>query len=455
MTTNRPRFSRRSLLRGGLAATLWGSVRSGEVLAQGAPESMLWVQVFATGGWDQMLFCDPKWGPRTDDDGGFHDLAQLRQVADIPYVDAYAASMPGIRPVETFFAAHGERLLVFNGLDFTTNNHDVGTRYAMSGSLLEGFPIFAAQVAAVDGPDRVMPLVDVSGYDECAGLVAPVRLDYVGVPKLTQLQDPNDPPMGLWVDGVGSTITADRYLPPGAYGALHRALDGRLGRLSTTQTLPRHQDALAAWARARAAVPGLAGLEVPIIGNDGAENAKALCTMGIRAWKAGLATSMTVACCGPNLDSHGRPDWEHLDELRQALEIAAHVAEMADAEGVPAVVVMSSDFGRTPVRERPGSGHWPVGSMMVLHNVLAAAKSSLPMGLVIGGTTGSPDTVEDISTVLEPRRIDPRTWAFDDAGIVPTPAHVFRALRRAAGIDGHTAISTFPIHVDGEDLDLG
>lgn len=452
---NRPFLSRRTFLQSGVAATLVASVRSGQVMAQGAPDPIFWVQVFATGGWDPMLFCDPKFGPRIDQDGGFHSVDQLQLVAGIEYVDAWTQGYPAVRPIQPFFQEFGERLLVLNGLDMTTNNHDVGTRYAMSGSLLEGFPIFAAQVAAVHGADRVLPLVDISGYDECGGLVAPVRLDYVGVPTISVLRDPNDPPQGLWRDDVGSTITAQRYLAPGPYARLQEAAAARLARVTAARRLPAQQQGLAAWERARAAMPGISGLELPSIGSDGLENWKALATMGIRAFRGGLATSMTVAAGGPNLDSHGIPDWEHLETLDTALQVAAHVANTADDEGVPCVVIMCSEFGRTPVREPPGSGHWPVGSMMILQNQVVAAKGLLPAGQVIGGTTGAPEGPNDNGSVFLPRRIHPVTHTMDDAGITLSPAHVYRALRRVAGVADSAVLAGHPIPIEGKDLELG
>ena len=443
------KLNRRDVLKTGLAATVWGATRSGRVLAN-ANLSVLWVQVFANGGWDQMLFCDPKLGPRAD--GGFHNLSQLRTVASIPYVDAYTESQPAIRPVDAFFQSFGDRLLVINGLDTTTNNHDVGTRYCMSGSLREGFPIFAAQVAGACGPARVMPLVDISGYDECGGLVAPVRLDYVGVPKIESLQDVNAPPDSEWT-GETFTSSGDRIMDVTPRQRLHAAASARLARIKARQHLPLHQRGIEAWERARAAVPGLADLTLPNISSNNIENFKALATMGIRAFKAGLATTLTVSAGGPNLDSHGIADYDHLAELAYVFDVAGHIHDTAQAEGVPCVVVMSSDFGRTPVREPPGSGHWPVASMMILQNPAAAALNLIPGGKVIGGTTGAPEGPND-ETVLQARRINPSTHAFDDAGTMISPAHVFRALRRVAGIADHAVLRPYPIAVEGGELEL-
>jgi hypothetical protein len=442
-------------MKAAVSATLLGALRSRRAEAQSVPP-IFWVQLFATGGWDQMLFCDPKFGPRQDADGGFHDLAQLQTAGAIPYVDAYAAGAPTIRPVGPFFTELSSRLLVINGVDTTTNNHDVGTRYWMSGSLLEGFPIFAAQVAGALGQGKVMPLVDIAGYDEAGGLVAPVRLDYVGVPQIVELQDVNHPPPGGYTVATGSTVSGTEMLKKSAYDRVRAAQAARVERLRPKMKLPAHDRAMTAWQRARAAVPGLQQLELPSVGSNGIDNVKALATMGIRAFNAGLATSMTVAVGGPNVDAHGVADSDHLAEITNIFDVARHIVNTADAQApaVPCVVVMSSDFGRTPVREGAGSGHWPVASMMVLQNVAAKALNIIPSNLVIGGTTGAPDNAPG-DTSLRVRKIDPVTHAFDDAGIAVTPSHVFRALRRAAGIFDTDALRPYPIAIDTADLSLG
>ncbi len=401
-----------------------------------------------------MLFCDPKFGPRKDQNGGFFDVKQLGQVAGIPYVDAYTANSASKKPIGAFFTEFGERLLVFNGLDSGTNNHDVGTRYCMSGSVLEGFPTFAAQVAGVLGQGKVMPLVDISGYDEAGGLIAPVRLDYVGVPKISALQDPNKPSPGQWLNNT-STVTAKQLLHADARAAVQAARMARLGRHQAASTLPTRVRALDAWNKAVLASPGLADLQIPSVGSDAVANVKALATMGIQAFKAGHATSMTMGAAGPNLDSHGIPDSDHLIELAIVLDVARHVANNADAQGVPCVVVMTSDFGRTPTRETTGSGHWPIASMMLLQNTQATALKLLPAGIVIGGTTGTPEGPNPQGKVLNARRIHPKTHAFDDAGITLTPAHVLKALRHVAGIADADVLRPFAINLPDSGLVFG
>ena len=53
---------------------------------------------------------------------------------------------------EDFFAKYGKELLVFNGLDYSVNNHSPCSRYMATGKLDSlAYPTFAALVAACRG----------------------------------------------------------------------------------------------------------------------------------------------------------------------------------------------------------------------------------------------------------------------------------------------------------------
>jgi len=447
------KLSRRNVLTG-LSATLWASMAGRQVRAQvGNAPPVFWVQLHATGGWDQMLFCDPKFGPRTTSNGGFHATSQLATAGAIPYVDAFSMTDPTVRPVGPFFTQFADALTVINGIDVGSNNHDVGTRYSMSGSLLEGFPIFAAQVAGALGRGRVMPLVDISGYDESGGLTAPVRLDYRGVPEIVALQDVNKPSAGEYLHNQ-PTVTAQSLASPQVHARVRTLALSRAQRLQQNKRLPGWQKGLGAWRDALTASPELSRLGIPNISSSALDNTRALVTMGLRAFKDGLATSMNVAAGGPNLDSHGIADVDHLAELALVFEVARHVLVTADAQAVPAVVVMTSDFGRTPVRETAGSGHWPIASTLLAQSQAARALNLFPSGRVIGGTTGDPAGPNSLATVLRARKIHPTTHAFDDTGITLTPTHVMAALRQVAGIAQAPELRSFPLTVEGTPFSL-
>jgi hypothetical protein len=445
-------LSRRRLLKSLSATLLAATHKSGQVLAQnGNAPPVFWVQIHAVGGWDQMLFCDAKLGPRVYPNGGFHTASQLKIASGIPYVDAYSLGAPTIRPVDAFFKEFAPRMTVLNGLDTFTNNHDVGERYSMSGSLLEGFPTFAAQAAGVLGKSRVMPLIDLFGYDEAGGLVAPVRLDYVGVPKIVGLQQVNKPSPGKYIDN-NFTVVAPQLMSSTAQQKVRALALSRAKRLQQELKLPSWQRGLESWQSAFSVSPQLSQLQIPTIGSDALANTKALASMGLDAFKAGLAMSMTLGLGGPDVDSHGIEDSRHLAELTKIFEVATHILREADVKQVPTIVIMTSDFGRTPLREGPGSGHWSVATTLLLQSQKALALQLLPPAKVIGGTTGEPLGPNDVATVLQPRKINPTTHAFSDLGQRITPSHVIEGLRQVAKISDAPELRNFPIGLDGMPL---
>ena len=113
---------------------------------------------------------------------------------DQTYTAAQIAKAGGIRyaPVTTsvdgvevfngakFWGAHASRILAINGLDTQTNNHDAGSRTVWSGQLAEGYPSFAALVAAVasESLSLSMPFVSNGGYDATQGLVPLARIGF-------------------------------------------------------------------------------------------------------------------------------------------------------------------------------------------------------------------------------------------------------------------------------------
>jgi len=434
---------RRTLLKLGLGATVFGAFRGTQAVAQQGPNGVLWVQLFAGGGWDQMLFTEPKQGLRN------YGSTPIAQAGNIPYV-----AFPEVAP---FFEAHHQRLLVMNGIDTTTNNHDVGVRYSMSGSLLEGFPIFAAQVAGALGPGTVLPMFNVWGYDEGGGLVAPTRLDYIGIPNIESLKTVARPPSVYRNDTVSDRNVP--FLPAATQTRLMAAHNARTTRLLAARKLPRHQAGLHALEVARNAAENTTGLDLSPLTPPAPEpygSTKTLITRGVGAFKSGLAVSINVGFEG--FDTHGEGDDAHRELLGRIFDLATWTVNAADVAEVPVIVVMSSDFGRTPSREGngQGTGHWPVSTLMVLQNQRAFALGRLPGDLVIGGTTGEVASANpDPARVLQARTIDPATLQLSASGVKPNPSHVYRALRRAAGIDGHAALRSHPIAIDGADLALG
>ena len=139
-------------------------------VAQSAAVDRFWITVNAGGGWDPTLFIDPKGDrPRLDGRGPVnrYPTAAITEVAGIRIPTAYPqdsempdANSPG--NFANFFPRHASRLLVINGIDTQTNNHDAGSRFVWSGKIEEGYPSFAALAAAASAPSE--PLAYISNW---------------------------------------------------------------------------------------------------------------------------------------------------------------------------------------------------------------------------------------------------------------------------------------------------
>lgn len=384
-----------------------------------------WVHVQAEGGWDQALFCDPK--PALRPPLSAADRA-VRRAGGIPYL----ALCDFGGPAELgFFGRYHDRLLVLNGIDTSTNNHEIGSRYSSSGSTNERTPCFAAQVAAVHGQAQPLSFVDCGGYAETAELIPPTRLQIGSSGVLRSLVAPNG-------DG------AERFLEGGTAALVEGAHLRRIERLQQALRLPGQQLALDRLKKVRGAQKDLARLQVPAGPDDQAK----LIRIGLDAFQNGLAASMNLAV--PGFDSHSANEAQQRDRLRELFSLVTLIVEEAERRAVPAVVLMTSDFGRSPYYTNDGTDHWPISSAMVLATRPARARGlSLPTDRVIGASTDGAT-----SQALRAGRVNARTLQADPAGIFVTPGHLMRALRRLAGIAEADALRRFPLTVE-QDLGIG
>src|SRR6185437_12429009 len=140
-----------------------------------------WIMVNAAGGWDPTLLCDPKGGTMGDMTSvdQTYTPSQIQTASGIKYAPVTAS----VNNVEVwngdkFWMAHAGRILAINGVETATNNHDAGSRTVWSGQLAEGYPSFAALVAAVASSslDLPMPFVSNGGYDATEGIIPLARI---------------------------------------------------------------------------------------------------------------------------------------------------------------------------------------------------------------------------------------------------------------------------------------
>src|SRR5687767_10389119 len=130
----------------------------------------------ASGGWDTTYLMDPK---------GINEINRLYQEGDILTQGAhkYAPTAKHIQAGmsnEDFYREFGDELLVFNGLDYSVNNHSPGARYMATGKLDSlAYPTFAALVAACQGPTCPLSFLTFGNYSATGNLVAMSRIPYL------------------------------------------------------------------------------------------------------------------------------------------------------------------------------------------------------------------------------------------------------------------------------------
>ncbi len=379
----------------------------------------LWVTVHAGGGWDVTSFCDPKGatGP-TDPNPMNHYLA-----TDI---GTAVGSKSGMRYAPSpenklFFDKYAKDLMVINGLDTSTNSHDVGTRVTWSGTLTENKASFAALVAAAAGESQPMSYISYGGYDVTGGSVAVTRVGNleairrIAFPNIIDpLYDQNQTP--FFTDDTAARIAATR-------DARHQAYAGK-------QNLPRLKDAMGMLYTARSGQNELKKLTEFLPAQLEQSNLRRQVQIALAAYRAGICVSVNLTTGG--FDTHGNNDQGQFPRLAAIWDGVDYLAEQAKLFGIwgNIVIMIGSDFGRTPgYNDGDGKDHWSISSMLLMGK-------GIPGDTVIGATTERHN----------PLNIDPNTLApVEGGGLRLKPGHVHQALRRLAGIDQTELAVRFPI----------
>jgi uncharacterized protein (DUF1501 family) len=382
------------------------------------------VMVNAGGGWDPTHLCDPKGAAAVDEVGRINNFleADIEQAGNIRY-----APFPGLR---AFFQAHSERLTVINGLDMQTNGHDAGNRHMWSGRLGEGFPAIPAYIAGALSPAQPMAYVSFGGYDLTQGVVARTRSGNVGALSNLAYPERRDP-----------TDEASTFHSQAALDYIAQAQTGRQQALLDAQRLPRIRQAMSTLFTARSGSNELKKLQEFLPAELNRENPLySQAQVAVAAYRAGISVAATLDLGG--FDTHGNHDASHVPRLETLVAGVDFLWREAERQGVgdKLVVVVGSDFGRTPgYNDQNGKDHWSVTSMLLMG-------AGIPGNRVIGQTDSG----------HKPLELDPNTLQAVPAGTTGAvrlgPAHVHRALRRLAGVDTAEFANQFPL--SGEDLPL-
>ncbi len=406
-----------------------------------------YVMISARGGWDPTYLCDPKpkggpfnrlydFDPATDKVGPFH-------FADIPLAANLVTdplALPYLMKTGDFFSKHVNNLLVFNGVNMQTNNHDRGVITTWSGRGDGGYPNFAALVAATRAPDHPLAFISSGGYDGTGNLIPVTRLN--SVTSFRKLAEPNRV-------NPADPKNLSTYVPDATFDRIRTAQDARLKAFQAKQHLPRVSDSAGQLYTARGNLDTLSQVELPDtlidLPNEIADLERMMqqTQLAIAAFKAGLAVGVNLELGG--FDTHANHDTVQVRQLAKLLKGIDYVVEQATAAGLYSdmVIMVGSDFGRgkgyNGVNPGDGKDHWPVSSAMFL----SGDASLIGGGRLIGGT----DDTDQL-----PLPVDPNTLATlaqdDDTGVVITAGHIHLALRELAGISEGAPAQKFKLAGD-------
>lgn len=384
--------------------------------ADGPYPGPLWIMVHASGGWDPTSLCDPKGTEDLDDPKRLNNylVSDIEQAGNIRYAP--------VANNAAFFQKHYQKLLVVNGIDCATNSHDAGTRVVWSGSLTENRPAFAALVAGAYGPTLPMSFITYGGYETTADVVAVTRAGNTDVIERVAYPERIDPTNDQDLSTYHTEATTKRIRE--ARAARHLAQADK-------QHLPTIQQSMSMLYLARSGQNDLQKLSALLPETLESATLKRQAQVVMAAYRAGICVSANLSIGG--FDTHGDHDQNHfprLQELMEGVDFILDEAEKYPETAGNVVVVVGSDFGRTPgYNSGNGKDHWSITSAIL-------AGKGITGNRVIGATDAG----------HTPFGVDPDTLEVQETGGRRiTPAHLHDSLRRLAGIDESELAARFPL----------
>jgi|GEM_PF-124898 len=428
------------------------------------------LHMHAAGGWDPTMLCDAK--VTASGVTPAYENRLITEVAEVNGIVVPTATAGGKfllrnnnNPVEdpqNFFTTVGRDVLVLNGIDTQTNNHDTGVQGLACGHNDVELPALAALFAGKVARQINVPMAFLAGgqYNRTG--------DVVGVSRF-----PGDK-VSLLTDPYKAAPQDEKaLLSEVAMRRISELREERIARLEAQTTLPRTKRTLAAFreaAKGGASVnllKSVAGAPAPTIdsfANDLAPDTRAYLTAPVnqnngalarfvdlgrpletilRCFQAGVSASATFAQGG--FDTHADHDVAQGNALSVFLARLRYVLLRAQQMGIrdKLFIMVTSDFGRTP-RYNTGNGkdHWNVTSALL-------AGPGIRGGRAIGRTDEGHKALRvlrgNVTQVLPDK---------DTNGVRIHPSHMHRELRRVLGIDQTPFIGQFPLPATDEPLPL-
>ncbi|MFT5092673.1 MAG: hypothetical protein ACI8P0_000311 [Planctomycetaceae bacterium] len=373
----------------------------------------------ASGGWDTTYLMDPK---------GVGGINRLYEEGDILTHGAHrfaptAKHIEGGLSNEDFYSEFGDELLVFNGLDYSVNNHSPCSRYMATGKLDSlAYPTFAALVASCQGPACPLSFLTFGNYSATGNLVAMSRVPYL--PSLKRIANADS------IEGNERSPYHDEF----ALSRIEQALGERRADRATQPLLPRRDRAENMLYAAQINSKALARVTPHIPKSIPKQRLAQQAEIALASFKAGVGVSANLSI--GQFDSHANNDRDQMKLIPELLEGIAYVLHRAEELQIreKLVVVVQSEMGRTPTYNKgDGKDHWSIGSTMFLGPGIKGDR--------VIGTTDE----KQFAVPLNPASlIDDK-----DKGIRIRPEHIHQALRQFAGIADHPHSHEFPLGVAG------
>jgi hypothetical protein len=385
----------------------------------------LLVTVQFQGAWDVTSFCDPKTNQPGEKE--INTWARTKSVGEVGKL-RYAPF--GIN--QKFFDKHYSKMLVVNGVDTQTNAHPTGETVIWSGRTALGFPSLPAIYAATNAPDLALAYLNLGGWGNTEGLINSTRINNPLL--LRNIIYPN-----LENNNSGRKFVADSDL--GKIVFMHQKAMQK--KMVDTAVMPQDRTNQANYWAAMVNSAGLQTFGSLIPPDAEIQKSRTVTTrqistlhqqvqMALLAFKSGLCITADLRDGG--YDTHEYHDRDHEPVLANALDAVDYLWDYAEQLGLAdrLVVVMSSDFSRTPYyNANQGKDHWNITSYVIME------KNKSYTNRMLGETDGGHNA----------KKINPVTLQRDDSkGALIYSNHVHKALRKYLGIAGNTLDKQFPFN---------
>ncbi|MCA9179687.1 MAG: DUF1501 domain-containing protein [Planctomycetales bacterium] len=375
----------------------------------------------ASGGWDTTYLMDPK------GIGGINRLYEEGEIlaeGNLRFAPTEKHREGGMSN-EEFFSEFGKELLVFNGLDYSVNNHSPCSRYMATGKLDSlAYPTFAALVAACQGPECPLSFLTFGNYSATGNLVAMSRVPYL--PSLQRIANADS------IEGNQRSPYHDDF----ALSQIEQAMARRRADRAAQPLLPRQGHAENMLYSAQVNSKALARVTPHIPNSVPKQRLAQQAEIALASFKAGVCVSANLTI--GQFDSHANNDKDQMKLIPEVLEGIAYVLRRAEELQIRErlVVIAQSEMGRTPTYNKGnGKDHWSIGSIMFLGPGIAGNR-------MVGATDAGQFAVP----------FNPTTLTSDqEQGIRIRPEHLHESLRQFAGIADHAHSLKFPLGVKPEE----